>query len=94
MSMTPFAPSPIESHGESLAAPVQADRAGGTPTLEQFQHWLETVAHKALFDSEHPPADLHFAEHALHWEGCMTVVAYCRIATNLLMQFSESLQGA
>ena len=73
----------------SLAAPAEADQVEDTPTLtlEQFHRWLEAVAHKALLDCEHPPADQHAAYHALHFERCMTVTAHCNVASRLLMQF-------
>lgn len=76
-----------DGQGVSLAAPAAADQVEDTPTLEQFYLWLSVVAHEALFYAEHPPADLHSAYHAIHWDDCMTVVANCRIATSLLMQF-------
>ena len=76
-----------DGQGVSLAAPAAADQVEDTPTLEQFHLWLSAIAHEALFYAEHPPADLHSAYHAIHWDDCMTVVANCRIATSLLMQF-------
>ncbi len=78
-----------DGQGVSLAAPAEADQVEDTPTLtlEQFHRWLEAVAHKALLDCEHPPADQHAAYHALHFERCMTVTAHCNVASRLLMQF-------
>lgn len=34
----------------SLAAPAQVDQVGGTPTLEQFQRWLQKKVHAASFE--------------------------------------------
>lgn len=76
-----------DGQGFSLAAPAAADQVEDTPTLEQFHRWLSAVAHKALLDSENPPADLHSARHVMHWVDCMNDVDDCRIATKLLMQF-------
>ena len=43
-------PSPAsQSLGVNLAVPVEAVQE--VPTLEQFQRWLETEAHRALNDS-------------------------------------------
>ena len=36
-----------QSSGDSLAAPAVAVQGVCTPTLEQFQRWLETQAHQA-----------------------------------------------
>lgn len=45
MSLTPNTPiSPLPGHQDldaSLAAPAQVDQVGGTPTLEQFERWLD-----------------------------------------------------
>lgn len=89
-SWIPLSPLPgQDDQGACLAAPAPVNQVEGTPTLEQFQRWLETTAHKALFDSDHPPADLHPSYHAIHWEEQLTIVGDCRIATKLLMQFKH-----
>ena len=68
---TTFTPLAEQSPGDSLAAPAEAQQGAGPPTLEQFQRWLETEAHRAYHD---PSVDV------LH-------LVRCRAATMLLMQF-------
>ena len=76
MSHTPTdCPSPADqSPGVCLAAPVEAQQGECPPTLEQFQRWLETEAHRAYHD---------FSIDVLH-------LSRCRAATMLLMQFKEA----
>lgn len=68
-----------------LAASAPVDQVGGTPTLEQFQRWLETRAHEAnaAFDGE----PLHGDDMATHQWRCALMVNSCRTATSLLMHF-------
>lgn len=63
-----------QSPGDSLEAPAEAVQEVCAPTLEQFQRWLETEAHRAHHD---------FTVDVLH-------LARCRAATMLLMQFKEA----
>ena len=68
----------------SLAAPAEADHVEDTPTptLEQFQRWLETVAHMASRNIV-PGA---FSARCL---VNSSLVSECRIATKLLIQFKH-----
>ena len=93
MSTTPDYPEnvPSATQGEavSVAAPGLVG-AGGT-TLEDFQRWLETKAHKssALIQATEPR--FCFAQDVYLDESL--VIAECRVATKLLMQFKLE-QGA
>lgn len=87
MSIAHFAPYLPESQGASLAAPAEVGQAEGTPTLEQFQRWLETTADKSELSAEHPPADVHPAYLMIFWEEQLTIASDCRIAGRLLGQF-------
>ncbi|CAB5696639.1 hypothetical protein [Comamonas aquatica] len=69
----------------SLAAPAQVDQVGGTPTLEQFQRWLENKAHSSAAWVRNMEPLRFFAEDVFLSEEL--VVAECRAATKLLMQF-------
>ena len=66
-------PSADQGSGDTLAVPAEAQQAECIPTLEQFQRWLETEAHRAYHDS---------SIDVLH-------LSRCRAATMLLMQFKE-----
>lgn len=74
-----------ESQSESVPAPAEAVQQVATPTLEQFQRWLETRAHEAnaAFDGE----PLHGDDMATHQWRCALMVNSCRTATSLLMHF-------
>ena len=66
-----------QSPGESLAAPASAVQEVCSPTLEQFQRWLETQAHQAYHDG--PTLALEQR------------IARCRAAVFLLMEFKEQV---
>ena len=67
-------PPPVHPRpGDSLEAPAAAGQGVGTPTLEQFQRWLETQAHDAYHAAPSHAADQR--------------IASCRLATLLLMEF-------
>lgn len=95
MSTTPQT-SPIssppgqEDQSARLAASAQVGQVEGT-TLEQFQRWLETKAHDSAA-WVHSMAEVRvFAEDVFLDEEL--VIAECRVATKLLMQFKLE-QGA
>lgn len=86
-----FCSSPAtETAPASSPAPVVAGQGENT-TLEQFQRWLETKAHKssALIRATEPR--LCFAQDVYLDESL--VIAECRVATKLLMLFKLE-QGA
>lgn len=70
----PACPPPARQRpSDCLAAPAEAGQGVGTPTLEQFQRWLETQAHEAYHAAPSHAADQR--------------IASCRLATLLLMEF-------
>lgn len=77
--MSPTLPScPPPAHqgqSDSLAAPAEAGQGVCSPTLEQFQRWLETQAHQAYHDG--PTLALEQR------------IASCRASVFLLMEFKE-----
>lgn len=77
--------SAVVAHAESSSG------AGIPPTLEQFQRWLENKAHNSA-------AVISATEPRFSWSGDAyldhsLVIAECRVATSLLMQFKLE-QGA
>lgn len=74
-----------EDQSARLAASAEVGQVEGTNALEQFQRWLETKAHKssALIQATEPR--LCFAQDVYLDESL--VIAECRVATKLLMQF-------
>lgn len=87
-----FSPVPVqERQSESVAAPAEVGQGQGTTTLEQFQRWLETKARNSA-------AVIGATEPRFSWSGDAyldhsLVIAECRVATKLLMQFKLE-QGA
>ena len=73
--------------GASLAAPAQVDQVGGTPTLEQFQRWLEDKAHAAHAEYFNGPQGETFEQEIDRCRPITAVIARTRMATELLMQF-------
>lgn len=74
-----------QDQGARLAASAQVDQVGGTPTLEQFQRWLEDRAHEASHAFDKPPAKGDSLKD--HQWRCSTLISSCRAATSLLMLF-------
>lgn len=68
-------PPALQSPGESLAVPAAVVQGVDTPTLEQFQRWLETRAHQAHHDYGPDVADDR--------------IERCRAALWLLMEFKD-----
>ena len=68
-----------------LAAPAQVDQVGDTPTLEQFQRWLEDRAHDAAHATW--PSPLLDETPSNHEFRCNAMIHSCREATALLMMF-------
>ncbi|WP_174864025.1 hypothetical protein [Comamonas jiangduensis] len=77
-----------------LAASAPVDQVGGTPTLEQFQRWLENRAHEAKYGFDNLSSDgLFESEFLMLRADFKRVVTESRLATALLMQFKLE-QGA
>ncbi|MDH1903708.1 hypothetical protein N5D67_15520 [Comamonas aquatica] len=72
-----------EDQSARLAASAEVGQVVDTPTLEQFQRWLETKAH-AAFQKVSGSSRYYPTPEEL---GNALVVAECRAATKLLMQF-------
>lgn len=70
-------PAPQKSPSVCLSAPAVAVQGVCSPTLEQFQRWLETQAHQAYHDG--PTLALEQR------------IARCRAAVFLLMEFKEQV---
>lgn len=87
-----LSPAPArKSQSESVAAPAEVGQGQDTITLEQFQRWLENKAHNSA-------AVIGATEPRFSWSGDAyldhsLVIAECRVATKLLMQFKLE-QGA
>lgn len=83
---SPISPPPgQDGQGARLAASAQVDQVEGTHVLEHFQRWLETKAHSsAAWVRSMAPLRV-FAEDVFLEEEL--VIAECRVATKLLMQF-------
>lgn len=64
-----------------LAASAPVDQVGGTPTLEQFQRWLEDKAHEARHAIDDGCDDL--SRTVVH----EPLIADTRCAYQLLLQF-------
>ena len=80
-----FSSSPAtEAAPASSPAPVVAGQGEGT-TVEQFQRWLETKAHKSSSVIQATEPRFTFARDVYLDESL--VIAECRVATKLLMQF-------
>lgn len=89
----PVSSSPPGQQDQSarLAAVAPVDQVGDTPTLEQFQRWLENRAHEASHAFDEPPAPGDTRND--HQWRCSTLISSCRAATHLLMLFKLE-QGA
>jgi len=74
-----------EDQSARLAASAEVDQVVDTPTLEQFQRWLENKAHSSAAWVRNMDPLRFFAEDVFLSEEL--VVAECRAATKLLMQF-------
>lgn len=87
-----LSPAPAqEIQSDSVAAPAEVEQEQGTSTLEQFQRWLETKAHSssAVICATEPRfswSEDVYIDHSL-------VIAECRVATKLLMQFKQELHA-
>lgn len=82
----PACTSPADPGSAAVVAHASESSSGAcTPTLEQFQRWLETRGHEAdaAFDGE----PLNGDDYATHQWRCALMVNNCRIATSLLMYF-------
>lgn len=93
MSTTPqtssiSSPPGQEDQSARLAASAQVGQVEGTHALEQFQRWLETKAHAAFAMVDGSSAYPTAAE-----LGHLYLIAECRAATKLLMQYKLE-QGA
>ena len=83
----PACPPPADPGSAAVVAHASESSSGACtlPTLEHFQRWLETKAHAAFQkvsgSSRYDPTPEELG-HAL-------VVAECRAATKLLMQFKQ-----
>lgn len=77
-----------EDQSARLAASAEVDQVVDTPTLEQFQRWLENLAHAVLYEFEGLPVDFEFLD-AIHLrrEECELRILEARVATKLLMSF-------
>ncbi|MEN5424676.1 hypothetical protein ABE607_17590 [Comamonas aquatica] len=73
----------------SLAAPAQVDQVGGTPTLEQFQRWLEDKAHAAHAEYFNGPKGETLAQEIERCRPITALLSRTRIATELLMLFMQ-----
>lgn len=78
-----------EGRCDCLAAPAEAVQGVCTPTLEQFQRWLETQAHTANQD-----LSMGFINETQEQENerCRLLalhIAGCRVATAMLMTFKD-----
>lgn len=91
MSLSP-PPAPT-SPSESVAAPAEVGQVGGTPTLEQFQRWLEDKAHAAHAEYFNGPQGETLSQEIERCRPSTDFIARTRIATELLMQFKLE-QGA
>ena len=82
---------PPADPGSAAVVAHAAESSSGacTPTLEQFQRWLENEAHAASHAFENPDDRVASSsvDLELHRMGCEMVIAECRTATKLLMQF-------
>ncbi len=76
-----------------LAASAPVDQVGGTPTLEQFQRWLENKAHSAHAEYFNGPQGETLSQEIERCRPFTDFIARTRIATELLMQFKLE-QGA
>lgn len=76
-----------------LAAVAPVDQVGGTPTLEQFQRWLEDKAHAAHAEYFNGPQGETLSQEIERCRPSTDFIARTRIATELLMQFKLE-QGA
>ena len=96
MSPTPrtvlSSPPGQEDQSARLAASAEVDQVVDTPTLEQFQRWLENAAHAAHHAHENPADHVasSSADLRLHRLGCEMVIAECRVATKVLMSFKAA----
>ena len=77
-----------EDQSARLAASAEVGQVEGT-TLEQFQRWLETKAHKSSSVIQATEPRHCFASDVYLDESL--VIAECRVATKLLMQFKLEL---
>lgn len=76
-----------------LAASAPVDQVGGTPTLEQFQRWLEDKAHAAHAEYFNGPQGETLAQEIERCRPITALLSRTRIATEWLMQFKLE-QGA
>lgn len=86
--VTRLSPVPAqESQGDCVAAPAEVVQGQGTPTLEQFQRWLETRAHAAHARYFNGPEGETLAQELNRCRPFTLQISECRVATSLLMQF-------
>lgn len=75
--------------GDSLEAPAAAGQGVGTPTLEQFQRWLETEAHTAYQQSSLGFGHESFQDDIDRCRNAAKRIAKLRSATELLLDFKD-----
>ena len=75
--------------GDSLEAPAEAGQGVGTPTLEQFQRWLETEAHTAYQQSSLGFGHESFQDEIDRCRNAAKRIAKLRSATELLLDFKD-----
>ena len=91
-SNSPLSPSPgHQDQGARLAASAQVDQVGGTPTLEQFQRWLENKAHAAHAEYFNGPQGETLSQEIDRCRPITAVISRTRMATELLMQFKQEV---
>lgn len=89
-----FSPTPAPtSLSESVAAPAEVGQGLGTPTLEQFQRWLEDKAHAAHAEYFNGPQGETLSQEIARCRPITAVISRTRMATELLLQFKQE-QGA
>ena len=74
---------------DCLAAPAAAGQGVGTPTLEQFQRWLETEAHTAYQQSSLGFGHESFQDEIDRCRNAAKRIAKLRSATELLLDFKD-----
>ena len=72
-----------------LEAPAAAGQGVGTPTLEQFQRWLETEAHTAYQQSFLGFGHESFQDEIDRCRNAAKRIAKLRSATELLLDFKD-----
>lgn len=76
-----------EPIGDWVESPAAAVQEVGTPTLDQFQRWLETEAHTAYQQLSLGFAHESFQDETDRCRKAQQRIASCRLATLLLMEF-------